>query len=78
MFQFKDFLIKNGFTYSDYRIHQLYEIEKVENGKNFYYCVNLQGKLMTTNENKTEKLKVDIPIPETEEDANKWLLGFLG
>lgn len=76
-FNFSNFLIENNFEHTDYNIHQLYEFEKIENGRTFYYCVNLQGNIMTTNENKTEKLKIDIPVPKTEEEAQEWLNDFL-
>lgn len=76
-FDFGAFLEENGFKYTDYNIHQLYEFEKTENGRTFYYCVNLQGDVMTTNENKTEQLKIDIPTPKTEDKAQEWLNDFL-
>lgn len=50
-FIFSDYLKQKGFSHSDYGIHQLYEKEENKNGVMRYYCINLQGELMTTNKN---------------------------
>lgn len=81
-FIFSDYLKQKGFSHSDNGIHQLYEYEQNNNGQIIYYCVNLQGGVMTTNKNgqPTEDgnlLEVDIPIPTTEADAEKWINEFL-
>lgn len=73
-FNFSEFLMERGFSFTNYGTHNLYEFSKDQKD----YCVNLQGKVMTTNESKTEDLKVDIPVPKTKAEAEKWLKKFLG
>nr|DAO92508.1 MAG TPA: hypothetical protein [Caudoviricetes sp.] len=72
-FNFSEFLIDKGFVFTNYGTHNLYEI-KIEKG---YFCVNLQGEAMTTKNNDPKSLKVDVPTPKTEKEAEKWLKDFL-
>lgn len=72
-FNFSEFLMDKGFSFTNYGTHNLYEI-KIEKD---YFCVNLQGETMTTKNSEPESLKVDIPTPKTEKEAEKWLKDFL-
>lgn len=73
IFDFSKFLINKGFTFTNYGIHNLHEMEK--NGVN--YCLNLQGEVMTCNDSKMENLQKDIPVPKNETEAEQWLGYFL-
>ncbi len=73
-FNFDQFLMEKGFSFTNYGTHNLYEIEK--DGHN--YAVNLQGKAMTTNQSRTSELLVDIAVPNDEKSAEKWLSEFYG
>ncbi|MDY3333407.1 hypothetical protein [Riemerella anatipestifer] len=73
-FNFSEFLMQKGFTFTNYGSHNLYELSRNEHN----YCVNLQGEVMTTNESKTKDLKVDIPIPKNKTEAERWFKKFLG
>ncbi|MDR7846587.1 hypothetical protein RIU21_07380 [Riemerella anatipestifer] len=73
-FNFSEFLMQKGFTFTNYGSHSLYELSR--DGHD--YCVNLQGEVMTTNESKTKDLKVDIPIPKNKAEAERWFKKFIG
>ncbi|QNS42721.1 hypothetical protein H0S70_07245 [Chryseobacterium manosquense] len=66
--------MEKGFSFTNYGSHNLYEI--AHDGHN--YAVNLQGKVMTTNESRTSELLVDIAVPNDEKSAEKWLSEFYG
>jgi hypothetical protein len=72
-FNFSEFLMDKGFAFTNYGTHNLYE---KETGKD-YFCVNLQGETMTTKNSEPESLKVDVPTPTNENEAEEWLEEFL-
>lgn len=71
-FNFDQFLMEKGFSFTNYGTHNLYEIEK--DGHN--YAVNWQGKKMTTNQSRTSELLVDIAVPNDLKAAEKWYNEF--
>ena len=72
-FNFSEFLMDKGFAFTNYGTHNLYEI-KIEKD---YFCINLKSEAMTTKNNDPKSLKVDVPTPKTEKEAEKWLKDFL-
>ena len=72
-FNFSEFLMNKGFSFTNYGTHNLHEI-KTEKG---YFCVNLQGETMTIKNSEPESLKVDVPTPTNENEAEEWLEEFL-
>lgn len=74
-FNFGDFLLENGFAYTNYGAHNLYEFEK--DGHNF--AVNIQADRYSENSSKpSQTLKSAQELPKSTEDAQKWLSGFIG
>lgn len=73
-FNFDKFLMEKGFSFTNYGSHNLYEI--AHDGHN--YAVNLQGKVMTTNQSRTSEMLPDIAVPNDLKSAEKWHGEFFG
>lgn len=73
-FNFDQFLMEKGFRFTNYGDHNLYEIAK--DGHN--YAVNLQGKVMTTNQSRTSEMLPDVAVPTDLKAAEKWHSEFFG
>lgn len=73
-FNFDQFLMERGFSFTNYGSHNLYEIAH----EGHHYAVNLQGKVMTTNQSRTAELLPDIAVPNDLKSAEKWHGEFFG
>lgn len=72
-FNFGDYLLEQGFAYTNYGDHQLYE--KSVDGVD--YAVNIQEGVFTHNKSgEGDNLKVDVKLPKTKTEAEKWLKDF--
>lgn len=73
-FNFDQFLMERGFSFTNYGSHNLYEIAH----EGHHYAVNLQGKKMTTNQSRTGDMLPDIAVPNDLKSAEKWHGEFFG
>ncbi len=73
-FDFGNFLLENGFAYTNYGTHCLYE--KSMDGVD--YAVNHQGDVFTHNKSgEGDNLKVDVKVPKTKAEADKWFKAYV-